>query len=275
MPALHNFQNDCIRRVVVGGAMAWALLLPSVAGAQTLGAVEHRLDRLEKDVRQIEEHQADHRTRSSNAEDAYLQFDRRLDAIEQTIAALVAAQERDHNELASVTEQLRRMKGDVDARLDAVENRPPTVSLPQPDNRSEESESPALDADGRFNQAMGYAAREDWTNAEFAFETFIASYPSDERTAVARYQLGRALQSQGKHPQAAQIFLTLYEQHPDAPFAVENLFALGAALSAMGPDSAQRACDVYSEIEAGHGSNLSIDQRSQLLDRRLALHCAN
>src|SRR5688572_14083640 len=74
MPVLQNFRNDCIRRAVAGSAVAWALLLPSVVGAQTLGAVEYRLDRLEKSVRQIEEHQADRRTRSTNADDAYLQL---------------------------------------------------------------------------------------------------------------------------------------------------------------------------------------------------------
>src|SRR5690606_29119907 len=98
---------------------------------------------------------------------------------------------------------------------------------------------------------------------------------SDARVAEARYQLGRALRGQGKNAQAAQIFLDLYEKHPNAQFMIDNLFALGAALSDLGSDSVPQACGVYTEIDLTYGATLSVEQRSQLLEQRIALKCAS
>lgn len=252
-----------------------ALSLAHVAHAQTLGVVEQRLDRLEKITRQLQR-EADRGARSSNSrDDVYLQLDRRLGALERAISSLVSARERDHRNLAIAIEQLQRMKGDVEARLDAVESQPPPASTPQRASIKSAPGPMPLDADGLFKQAMDYAAHEGWTQAEFAFDTFITSYPTDNRIPEARYQLGRAFQGQGKNPQAAQIFLDLYEKYPGAPFAIANLFALGEALAAMGPESSEQACNVYGELEAIHGTELSVDQRSRLLDRRLSLECSN
>jgi len=254
------------------GASAFGFV--NVAQAQTLGAVEQRLDRLEKVTRELQR-ATDRSSRSSNSrDDVYLQLDRRLGALERTVANLVSAQERDHRELATTVEQLQRMKRDVEARLDSVESQPPPAPAAQSADVIAEAPEAPLDADARFTQAMDFADREDWPNAEFAFDTFIASYPSDARIPEARYQLGRAFEGQGKHAQAAQIFLDLYQGHPDAPFAVPNLFALAEALGAIGPENTEQACDVYSEIEVTHGGTLSVDQRSQLLDRRLSLKCS-
>lgn len=245
------------------------------AQAQTLGAVEQRLDRLEKVAHELQR-QTDRSSRSSDSrDDVYLQLDRRLGALERAISNLVASQERDHRELTTTVEQLQRMKRDVEARLDTLENQPPPAPAAPVTDIIAETPAAPLDADARFKQAMGYADQQDWPKAELAFDTFVASYPSDPKLPEARYQLGRAFEEQGKHAQAAQIFLDLYQNHPGAPFAVANLFALGEALAAIGPENTEQACDVYSEIEVTHGGKLSVEQRSQLLDRRLALKCSN
>jgi len=263
------------RRWVLALIGVSSLGLANLAQAQTLGAVEQRLDRLEKVARELQR-QTDRSSRSSDSrDDVYLQLDRRLGALERAISNLVASQERDHRELTTTVEQLQRMKRDVEARLDTVENQPPSAPAAAATDIIAEPPAAPLDADARFKQAMGYADRHDWPKAEFAFDTFIVSYPSDPRLPEARYQLGRAFQGQGKPAQAAQIFLHLYQQHPEAPFAVANLFALGESLAAISPENTGQACDVYSEIDVTHGRDLSVEQRSQLLDRRLALKCSN
>lgn len=246
----------------------------NVVQAQTLGAVEQRLDRLEKITGELQR-QTDRTSRSSNSrDDVYLQLDRRLDALERAISNLVASRERDQRELATTVEQLQRVKRDVEARLDTVENQPPAPAAQAADIIAETPAVP-LGADARFKQAVGYADQRDWPKAELAFDTFIASHPSDPKLPEARYQLGRAFEGQGKHAQAAQIFLDLYQHYPEVPFAVENLFALAMALTAIGPENTEQACDVYSEIEVTHRNNLSVQQRSQLLDQRLSLKCSN
>lgn len=262
------------RRLALG--LTAALLVPGIARAQTLGVVEQRLDRLEKAVRKVQDDASDRNAGSHARDDVYRQLDRRLKALERAVSGIVSAQERDHRDLAVGLEQLQRIKGDVEARLDAVESRPqiapgstgPAAATAQP-------VAVALNADDRFSQAMDYAAQRDWTKAEFAFDSFVTTYPSDVRLPEARYQLGRAFEEQGKHAQAAQIFLDLYEKYPEASFAIDNLFALGRALATLGPDNAQQACDVYGEVEATHGAALSAEQRSRLLDQRLALKCSN
>jgi TolA-binding protein len=210
----------------------------NIAQAQTLGAIEQRLDRLEKVVRDIQR-QTDRSSRSSSSrDDIYLQFDRRLGALERAISNLVAAQERDHRELTTTVEQLQRVKRDVEVRLDTVENQPPAPAAQAADIIAETPAMP-LGADARFKQAMDYADQQDWPEAELAFDTFIASHPSDPKLPEARYQLGRAFEGQGKHAQAAQIFLNLYQHYPEVPFAVENLFALAMALTAIGPENTE------------------------------------
>lgn len=267
-----------VLRLALGLGVASLLLHPGTSRAQTLGDVEQRLDRVEKAVRRLQAGPSEEELRPPNPhDDVYQQLDRRIGALERAVSSAVSAQEHDHHDLADAVEEIRRMKGDVEARLDAVESRPLASAVPaqQPAIAASEPVATPLNADERFKQAMDYASREDWTDAEFAFDSFVASYPSDPRITDARYQLGRAFQGEGKHAQAAQIFLDLYQKHPDASFMVDNLFALGQELAALGPENTQQACDVYGEIDATHGAALSADQRARLLDRRLALKCKN
>lgn len=258
----------------------WSLPLAGVAQAQSLSSIEQRLQRVEQTMRGL---QGDRSPAVKPAPptaaplDALLQLDRRLTALERALSGLVSTQEQDHRALAASLAQMQALKGDIESRLDAVERQAaavPGVSTVPPSAPVSPVEVPPT-ADERFRQAMAYAEAQDWQKSELAFDSFAASWPSDPRVHEARYQLGRAFQGQGKHAQAAQIFLDLYEKAPQAPFALANLFALAEALTGMGPDNSVQACDVYAEIEAVHGSTLTIEQRSRLLDRRLALKCAD
>ncbi|MBB3862476.1 TolA-binding protein [Novosphingobium hassiacum] len=216
------------------------------------------------------------RSASSASLEALLQLDRRLAALERALSGLMSAQEQDHRALAASLTQMQALKGDIESRLDAVERQAeaiPTASK-TPEAAPVPPVAPPPTADDRFRQAMDYAEAQDWPKSELAFDSFVASWPSDARVPEARFQLGRAFQGQGKYAQAAQIFLDLYEKAPQAPFALANLFALADALVAIGPDNSAQACEVYSEIEVVHDSVLTTEQRSRLLDRRLALKCA-
>ncbi|WP_176217860.1 tetratricopeptide repeat protein [Novosphingobium sp. B1] len=262
----------------------WSLPLTGGAQAQSLSGIDQRLQRVEQVVRGLQGDRPVVARPTAGATpppsaaplDALLQLDRRLAALERALSGLVSTQEQDHRALAASLAQMQALKGDIESRLDAVEQQaaavPATSSSPPATSVSPAGPPPTVDE--RFRQAMAYAEAQDWQKSELAFDSFAASWPSDPRVPEARYQLGRAFQGQGKHAQAAQIFLELYEKVPQAPFALANLFALAEALTDMGPDNSVQACDVYAEIEAVHGSTLTIEQRSRLLDRRLALKCA-
>lgn len=269
-----------------GLVLQWAALLfgplsfASVAHAQSLGAVEQRLRQVEQKVELLETGRPAKGTASTASDqpvsiDALMQLDRRLAALERALSGLISAQEQDHRALVTGMAQLQTIKGDTEARLDAVERQavvpapPPPAAIAQP----VASVAQPLSADDRFAQAMQYADQQDWPRTELAFDSFVAAWPSDPRASEARFQLARAFQGQGKHAQAAQLFLELYEKAPNAPFIVDDLFALGQSLTDMGPASIAQACDVYAEIETTHGAGLTLEQRSRLLDRRLALKC--
>jgi TolA-binding protein len=257
----------------------WSLPLAGVAQAQSLSGIEQRLQRIEQTMRGLQgDRPASVRPAPSSAApvDALLQLDRRLAALERALSGLVSMQEQDHRALAASLSQMQALKGDIESRLDAMERQAaaiPVVSTVPPSAPVSPVAAPPT-ADERFQQAMAYAEAQDWQKSELAFDSFAASWPSDPRVPEARFQLGRAFQGQGKHAQAAQIFLDLYQKVPHASFAMTNLFALAEALTGMGPDNSVQACDVYAEIEAVYGSILTIEQRSRLLDRRLALKCA-
>jgi len=272
----------------LAAGIALPLLCAGTTQAQSLGGIEQRLSHVEQAVRQIQGHappvpapaQQIDREHSLSA-DALVQLDRRLAAIERAVAGLVSGQEQDHHTLTAALTQMGGIKADIEARIDAIERQaaipqalgangaqvpgPPPVTVP--------AKTPT--AEDQFQQALDYAARQDWPQAELTFDNYIASYPDAPNVPEARFHLGEAFEGQGKHAQAAQIFLDLYEKVPAASFAIANLFALGQALAAMGPASQAQACDVYGEIEAVHGASLTNEQRSDLLVRRLTLKCAS
>ena len=278
-PLFHRFPRKSVR-------LHWAamVLMPisfgGMAHAQSLGAIEQRLRKVEQTVETLKAGNAPEGIGAVSGQpvsiDALLQLDRRIAAVERALSSLTSAQELDHRALTDALAELRTMKGDIEARLDALESAPAvppnlSASAVQAPPSSPVVRQPSVD--DRFQEAMQYAERQDWPRAELAFDSFVATWPSDPRAAEARYQLGRAFQGQGKHAQAAQLFLELYEKSPDAPFIIDDLLALAQALIDIGPANTAQACDVYSEIETTHDAALTLEQRSLLLDHRLALKC--
>lgn len=263
-----------------------ALLAGGTVHAQTLGMVEQRLNRLEDNVRKLEKRRAPKDIAMSPAPaqsavptppaSALIDLSNRLTTVERLAASLLAGQELDRRNLAVGLEQLQRLKGDVELRLDANERQVAalTAALAATPKAAQVVEPvKPMSADDRFIEALGFAQKDEWSKAEFAFDTFITNNPSHTRLIEARYWLGRSFQGQGKPAKAAQIFLELYEKYPTAPIALDNLFALAQALIDLGPDSTAQACAVYDQIDAGFDGKLTTGQHNLLLDARLKLNC--
>lgn len=264
-----------------------AMLLPVAAQAQTLGAVENRINRLEQSVEKLER-----KTRKLRDEvpastspvplaappasgSLVIELNNRIEALERLVAGMVASDEQDRRAVAAGLDQLQRLKGDAELRLDGVEQQ--LVKLAAAAEAEKAAPPPpapkALTADDRYLEALDFAERKEWSKAEFAFDTFIAANPGHSRLLEARYWLGRSFQGQGKTAQAAQIFLELFEKQPAAAFALDNLFALAQALVDLGPENTEQACAVYDQIEEGFKDKLGADRRNALLDQRIKLRC--
>jgi soluble lytic murein transglycosylase len=63
--------------------------------------------------------------------------------------------------------------------------------------------------------------------ARQAFEDLLQRYPTDKRTAEARYAVGRIYQQAGDLPAAVAAFDELAAQHPGDPLAVEGRWRVG------------------------------------------------
>lgn len=259
-----------------------ALLLPvSMLQAQTLGVVEQRIDRLEKSVRELQSRRGGGKVvpaepapvRQAPGDEAIVALGGRLASLERSVAALLATQEQDRRTLSTGIDRLERLKGDVDSRLEAVEQQVTALANAPKPAPVVAQPAKADTPEDRYLEALGFADKGEWAKAEFAFDTFVTNNPNHPRIVEARYWLGRSFLGEGKAPQAAQVFLELYEKHPDAPVALDNLFALAEALVAIGPDNAAQACAVYDQIDAGFAAKLSAIQRNRLLDLRVKQNC--
>lgn len=251
--------------------------------AQTLGAVEQRIARLEQSVRALQSQRIDRHGEhqpssnqvptSSAPQEALVSLASRLANLEQQLSGFVAAQEQDRRALTAQIDRLERLKGDAESRLEGLEQQVTALANAPKPAPVEAAPAKVQSPDDRYLEALGFAERSEWTKAEFAFDTFIANNPAHPRLIEARYWLGRSFLGQAKAAQAAQVFLELFEKHPDASIAVDNLFSLAEALAALGPENSAQVCAVYDQIETGYAAKLATTERNRILDQRVKQNC--
>lgn len=257
------------------------LISAEVLRAQTLGVVEQRVDRLEKSVQKLQSHhgrvnapEAQPATvRPSPENEALIALSNRLAAFERWVTTLVAAQEQDRRALSAAIDRLERLKGDVEGRLEGVEQQVTALADAPKPLPVVAAPTKVSTPDERYLEARGFADKGEWAKAEFAFDTFIINNPGHRLVVEARYWLARSFLGEDKAPQAAQLFLELYEKYPEAPIALDNLFGLAEALLAIGPENVEQVCAVYGQIDAGFAAKLSGEQRNRLLDLRVKQNC--
>lgn len=273
--------GTCAALGAITAALAVSLSVPGVAAAQTLGAVERRLDALEESV-----HRLDRKTRklpddiepggslkAPPSAEVVAELANRLGQLERQISTLLSTQEQDRRNLEIAIDQLGRLKGDVEGRFDTLEKEKTAAAALPPPPPPPPPTPVFVSPDDRFAEALAFANAKDWTKAEFAFDAFIANNPGHPKIPEASYWLGKALDGQGKYALAAQKFLQVFEKYSQHPIIVTNLIALGSALEKLGPDSVGQACLVYNQIEDGYKDALTPEIRNTLLERRLADGC--
>lgn len=220
---------------------------------------------------------------SSQLGEELLRLSDRIAALERLVSQLVARQDEGQRAAVQLASEFARFKADSEARIEAIEleaaaavanaTAAPTAVAPTQEPEAPPTVVVAPVSVDRFDQGLAFAARQDWSQAEMAFDTFIANNPDDERVPAARYQLGLAYLGQQQPAQAARIFLDLFETGAAASFGADNLFALALALEQLDPGNTEQVCTVFSEIETSYGATLTPMQRERLLDLRLAADC--
>ncbi len=270
------------------------------AAAQRQTTPEQRIERLEKQVRQMSRQvfpkgQPADTAGFSDDPAATLtqanQLSARLDSIESQMAELVRNSEEGTNRLATLEAELARLRADQDRRLRAVEtgsgdgpaansgegdrppveaDEPPAPSRPRTETPRSTSAAPegaeaAYDAGFRLWEAKKY------DSAIAALRKMIAAYPGDRRVSWANNLIGRSWLDKGQYRTAAEVLLANYRSNKAGERAPDSLYYLGQASMKLGQPA--QACKAYAELENEYGSSIRPALRTLLPAARAEAKC--
>jgi len=97
-----------------------------------------------------------------------------------------------------------------------------------------------------YRNAYKFLMSGDYRTAEAGFRDYLAKFPEGEQAPDASFWLGDSVLQQGKHQEAAEIFLKANKDFPDAPKAPEMLLKLGVTLGEM--KQKDIACATFDEV---------------------------
>lgn len=288
-------------------AVAAFALTPAIAQKRQ-PTPEQRIERLEKQVRQVQKQVF---PKGQPAETAGFSDDPaatqasvnslsgRLDAIERQLADIVRQAEENGNRVAVMEAEVARQRADQDRRLRALEtsNTPATEPTgteeseepgdeaeappprPQPKVEKPEPQNAALSTSGDADAAElaydeGYQL---WNQGKYdaaikSLQSFTKKYPDHRRTSWAYNLAGRAMLDKGQPRAAAEALLANYRRDPKGERAQDSLFYLGLALVKLGQPG--QACKAYAELEEVYGSNMRTPLKSALPAAKAEAKCS-
>ena len=280
--------------------------IPAMAQRQT--TPEQRIDRLEKQVRQMSRQvfpkgQPADTSGFSDEPAASLtqanQLSSRLDSIESQMSQVVRASEENGNRLATMEAELARLRADQDRRLRALENgrgesgsgdgsatetgappetdaQPEAEEPPPPPRPRTETRRPSADpalsgAEAAYDAGFRLWEARKYGSAIAALRRMVAAYPGDRRVSWANNLIGRSLLDQGQHRQAAEILLANYRGNKAGERAPDSLYYLGQASLKLGQPI--QACKAYAELENAYGASMRPALRNLLPAARAEARC--
>jgi TolA-binding protein len=291
--------QDLIMRFSLPLLTALAAFAFSPASAKTPPTPEQRIDRLEKQVRQVQKQVFPKGQPADTAgfvDDPAAtqvqanQLSNRLDAIEQQMSDLVRASEENGNRLSTMEAELARLRADQDRRLRAIESGSgdgpattdatptdaepagvpppapkPRVEAPRPVQTATDDAETAYDAGFRLWEAKKYDL------AITSLKKMIADYPGHRRVSWARNLIGRSLLDKGQYRPAAEALLANYRADKDGERAPDSLYYLGQASMKLGQPT--QACKAYAELENVYGTAIRPALRNLLPAARAEAKC--
>lgn len=284
-------------------AAVTALALSPAAAQRRPPSPEERIDRLEKQVRQVQKSVFPKGQPADTAgfvDDPAAtqvqanQLSNRLDAIESQMAQIVRSSEENGNRLATMEAELARLRAEQDRRLraiesgrgdgpasattsdagpetvDAYDNSPPPAPRPRVENPR--SSAPALaGAEAAYDAGFRLWEAKKYDQAIASLRKMIADYPNDRRVSWANNLIGRSLLDKGQYRLAAEALLANYRANKDGERAADSLYYLGQASMKLG--QAAQACKAYAELENVYGTNVRAALRTLLPAARAEAKC--
>lgn len=218
---------------------------------------------------------------------AYLDdLTRRLEAMERIMSTVISREEENTRRLESLTAENQRLAGDLQmrvaqleedqrgARFQAAAPPPSAAALPPVTAPVAASMTPGMSqADSLFSTGKAAAERGEWDRAAFDLEAFVELETAGDRWLEAQYLLGQGLMAEGKGPEAASRFLTVYQAGDAFALAWANLFALAQVLQGMDTVDSEQKCALNAELMGKHIAKLSTAQLDTVRATMLAMQC--
>jgi tol-pal system protein YbgF len=117
-----------------------------------------------------------------------------------------------------------------------------------------------------FDTAYASFAQKDYDQAEMGFRRFLQSNPRDQMVPEATFWLGETYLQRGRYREAAEQFLNVSADHPNAAKAPDAMLRLGMALNGMG--ARDRACAVFAELDRKYPQAANVRQGSEREQKR-------
>ena len=288
-----------MRLPLLATTAALLALTATPAAAQRQTTPEQRIDRLEKQVRQMSRQvfpkgqPADTAGYSDDPAATQIQANQlsnRLDSVEQQMTAILRASEENGSRIATMEAELARLRADQDRRLRAIESGsgdgPATASdsatdevdetPPAPRPRTETPRStPAAalnGAEAAYDAGFRLWEAKKYDSAIASLRKMVAAYPDDRRVSWANNLIGRSLLDKGQYRPAAEALLANYRGNKGGERAADSLYYLGQAQMKLGQPG--QACRAYGEAEAIYGAKLRVDLKKLIADGKAQASCS-
>jgi len=245
------------RLIIALAASAGAALLPSLASAQRQAppTPEQRLDRLEKQVQQVQRQlfpkgrpadTAGFADDPAATQSSVVGLDQRLDALERQVADLVRQSEENGNRLRNVETGIGQLKSDQDQRIAALEQRMSEAAAAPPVQVSAVTTAPAA------------------TPPKAKPPTAKPSTPKTSAAAppVITTPAGTPATDAGEEA---------YTANPSGERAQDSLYYLGQALMKLGQPG--QACKAYAELDAVYGAKVRPDLKKLETEAKAQAQC--
>ena len=288
-------------------ALAIALSLTPVAAQRRQPTPEERIERLERQVRQVQKQvfpkgqpadTAGFSDAPAATQDTVNGLGGRLDAIERQLADIVRQSEENGNRVAVMEAELARLRADQDRRLRALETAPAAAEPDAaPTEQGNQAEAPPPAPRPKVEGAKAEAATATtattsltdpaeaaydegyqlWSAGKYdaaikSLQAFAKKYPDHRRTSWAYNLAGRAMLDKGQPRAAAEALLANYRRDPKGERAQDSLFYLGQALMKLGQPG--QACKAYAELEDVYSSNVRTPIKAALPGAKAEAKCS-
>lgn len=294
-----------IRSTLSLAALAAALALSPAIAQKRQPTPEQRIERLEKQVRQVQKQvfpkgqPADTAGFSDDpaaTQDSVNSMTGRLDAIERQLSDIVRQSEENGNRVSVLETELARLRADQDRRIRALETAPPSEA-PAATEEEGTSEAAPLPSRPKVEKSATQPATAEVTSASLtdpaeaaydegfqlwnsgkydqaikSLQAFTKKYPDHRRTSWAYNLTGRAMLDKGQPRAAAEALLANYRRDPKGERAQDSLFYLGQALMKLGQPG--QACKAYEELEEVYSSDLRAPLKAALPGAKSSAKCS-